>query len=1145
MSSNSTIKNDSVPELFLQKFKTILLLAIFVFSSSTMFGQGTVNFTVDMNSLDVPNAEYDNVVINGSWNGWLGWGVTLADEDSDGVFTGSADFDAGTSFEYVVAVTGSADGYSGWGMQFGEGCEDPNFMVTVGDSGSVTESVADVSCTVAPALATVDFSVDMNALDVPNGDYDNVVVNGSWNGWNGWGVTLADEDSDGVFTGSLELDAGTSFEYVIAVTGPADGYSGWGVQFASCDGVNFAATAGEEGSFTSSVAVVDCGVASVLGCMDDTACNYNMDATEDDASCTYAAEGFDCDGNCVSGTLVSYTAGSYPGENSFTISDCDGVVLAEMTSGADGFNSCVELGENYSISLVDSYGDSWNGGSLSIGGVDYTVGFDDNGGSSFSTIVGSCGVAGCMDASACNYNMDATFDDASCTYAAEGFDCNGACLDGGAVLTMTDSYGDGWNGNILTINGVDYTIEGFNASSTVCVPTADCYVMSWTEGSYSSETSWTFEGTSGSGGSAPSNIGDCVTGCTDVNATNYNADADISDATLCEYALVQGCMDATACNYDASAEQDDASCIYAAEGFDCDGNCVSGTLVSYTAGSYPGENSFTISDCDGVVLAEMTSGADGFNSCVELGENYSISLVDSYGDSWNGGSLSIGGVDYTVGFDDNGGSSFSTIVGSCGVAGCMDASACNYNMDATFDDASCTYAAEGFDCNGACLDGGAVLTMTDSYGDGWNGNILTINGVDYTIEGFNASSTVCVPTADCYVMSWTEGSYSSETSWTFEGTSGSGGSAPSNIGDCVTGCTDMNATNYNADADISDATLCEYALVQGCMDATACNYDASAEQDDASCIYAAEGFDCDGNCVSGTLVSYTAGSYPGENSFTISDCDGVVLAEMTSGADGFNSCVELGENYSISLVDSYGDSWNGGSLSIGGVDYTVGFDDNGGSSFSTIVGSCGVAGCMDASACNYNMDATFDDGTCDVPAEGFDCDGNCIAGTNVAYTSGSYAGENSFTISDCDGVVLAEMTSGYDGFNACIELGENYSISLVDSYGDSWNGGSLSIGGVDYTVGFDDNGGSSFSTLVGSCGLAGCTDSTAFNFNPDATFDDGSCEPVVAGCTNPFSNNYAAGANTDDGSCTFCVGGEEVAELAEGVYPDANVISNC
>ena len=38
---------------------------------------------------------------------------------------------------------------------------------------------------------------------------------------------------------------------------------------------------------------------AVLGCMDSSACNYNVDATEDDSSCEYAAEGFDCDGNCL------------------------------------------------------------------------------------------------------------------------------------------------------------------------------------------------------------------------------------------------------------------------------------------------------------------------------------------------------------------------------------------------------------------------------------------------------------------------------------------------------------------------------------------------------------------------------------------------------------------------------------------------------------------------------------------------------------------------------------------------------------------------------------------------------------------------------------------------------------------------------
>ena len=34
----------------------------------------------------------------------------------------------------------------------------------------------------------------------------------------------------------------------------------------------------------------------------------------------------------------------------------------------------------------------------------------------------------------------------------------------------------------------NYTID-FGSNSVVCVPTADCYVMSWTMGSYSGETS--------------------------------------------------------------------------------------------------------------------------------------------------------------------------------------------------------------------------------------------------------------------------------------------------------------------------------------------------------------------------------------------------------------------------------------------------------------------------------------------------------------------------------------------------------------------------------------------------------------------------------------------------------------------------------
>ncbi|MEJ6711277.1 MAG: hypothetical protein QNK65_03785, partial [Flavobacteriales bacterium] len=100
----------------------------------------TVSFTVDMNGVEQPSAEYDKVVVNGSWNGWQGWGVTLADADADGIYTGSLEVEPNTTFEYVVAVTGSADGWSGWGIQWGDGCANLNASFTSGDISSVTAS---------------------------------------------------------------------------------------------------------------------------------------------------------------------------------------------------------------------------------------------------------------------------------------------------------------------------------------------------------------------------------------------------------------------------------------------------------------------------------------------------------------------------------------------------------------------------------------------------------------------------------------------------------------------------------------------------------------------------------------------------------------------------------------------------------------------------------------------------------------------------------------------------------------------------------------------------------------------------------------------------------------------------------------------
>ena len=120
-------------------------------------------------------------------------------------------------------------------------------------------------------VSTINFAVDMNGSMYPNADYDNVVLNGDWPGsgpWFGWGLPLADEDGDGVFTGSLTLDPNVSFEFVVAVTGAADGWSGWGVQFGQpeCNGANFTATTGEGGTssdlglYVDDLALDECGV---------------------------------------------------------------------------------------------------------------------------------------------------------------------------------------------------------------------------------------------------------------------------------------------------------------------------------------------------------------------------------------------------------------------------------------------------------------------------------------------------------------------------------------------------------------------------------------------------------------------------------------------------------------------------------------------------------------------------------------------------------------------------------------------------------------------------------------------------------------------------------------------------------------------
>ena len=58
-----------------------------------------------------------------------------------------------------------------------------------------------------------------------------------------------------------------------------------------------------------------------------------------------------------------------------------------------------------------------------------------------------------------------------------------------------------------------------------------------------------------------------------------------------------------------------------------------------------------------------------------------------------------------------------------------------------------------------------------------------------------------------------------------------------------------------------------------------------------------------------------------------------------------------------------------------------------------------VYGCTDSSACNFNSNATIDNGSCTYPSDLFDCDGNCLQDLDECGTCGGDG-------TSCDGTGL-------------------------------------------------------------------------------------------------------------------------------------------
>ena len=735
-----------------------------------------------------------------------------------------------------------------------------------------------------------------------------------------------------------------------------------------------------------------------LGCTDPTACNYSPEAITDNGSClqfddcgvcggdnssctgctdpvacNYDAEATIEDGSCIDGTgiTVAVGGGSWDGEIGWSL-DLNGEVLA--SGGAGTVTACLPEG-CFTLSMTDSYGDGWNGAIYTLSAADGTViatgdldtaqqGDGSTQGSDVVQIgVDSCGL-GCTDATACNYDPDATLDDGSCT-----FDCNG-CTDPSAC-------------------NYDATATQDDGSCTV---NDDCGVC---------------------GGDNST-----CTGCTDAAACNYDPSALFDDGSclandecgVCggDNSTCGGCTDATACNYDPAAIIDDGSCIFGGEGL----------TVTILTDNYPGETTWSLTDVSGTVVASggpyATQAVEEVTQvCVAPG-CYTFTINDSFGDgiccaygtglytvSSQGTVLATGGeftntesTEFCLGSgfgctDEtacNYDAEATTDDGSCDFAsclGCTDAEACNYNPDATVDDGSCVMPDPVDGCTDTCdfpvsvseaalaqtaagtaVEFGAYGTLSSlevtldwSQAEGtgaWPADLLVEIGLPdgscVALGGYDVTSATCTDLGN-YAAVWpdtwavnTAGTYTTSIDLSAAALSGTGlwsitlingwatgGSSNYDAtftmtGLCtsddidITGCTDATACNYNPNATADDGS-CEFDSCGGCTDASACNYDAAATTDDGSCE-----FDSCAGCTDASACNYDPAATIDDGSCLQLDACGVCGGDDSScsgctnpDADNYDPSAIVDDGSCIVTPDCPEDLNNDGTISVADV----------------------------------------------------------------------------------------------------------------------------------------------------------------------------------------------------------------------------------
>ena len=583
----------------------------------------------------------------------------------------------------------------------------------------------------AIAQNNVTFQVDMNNVDPTI--FTTPEVNGTFNGWCGNCAAMTDTNGDGIWDVTIDIANG-AYEFKFAA-------DNWGIQEnllagSWCTVTNFGftnRTLTVSGDTTLPVVCWN----SCDGCSSGPS-SYNVTFEVDmrGVSSAYTTPE-------VNGSFNGWCGSCWP------MTDADGDSVWQ-------FSTIFAPGD----SLEWKYSaDNWNiqedlDSALSCITINYDPGAPNgwgfvnrvavvNNDTTFSSSWNNCvvtGVNGCTDSLAANYDSLATIDDGSCLYSTT-FNVNMNCdttsftevnLESpnfswcGGCVVLLDPDGDGIHSITLDLPIGDfeykYALDSWAHQEDLvddmqnggtCAPVTDYSsfanrLLSVLPGSITNDSYGTCV--------------DCVTGCTDSLACNFDPLATSDDGSCL---TVFGCTDSLACNFDPLATCDDGNCltIYGcmnpiALNYDPLANCPDSCITPSSSSLISACSDFDAGPTAWPYVLVATTVADGASSQAAQtftmnvidtasGANFRVVKTTANGNFFFGpaiamtlgsNSITVPAVtfDRTVKFQFSSGDvefDFLSLNGDTSdcvaIAGCTDSTALNYNPIATIDDSSC------------------------------------------------------------------------------------------------------------------------------------------------------------------------------------------------------------------------------------------------------------------------------------------------------------------------------------------------------------------------------------------------------------------------------------------------------------------------